>query len=144
MRIYVNIRAKKTTVSLDEQLWRYLQRRLAKNGIRGDSDKTARLWIQQLVDGAGDLLPSNGISQWIQARIIDSIADPELKDDATREAEEEIRVRVQALMAQRHDEWSKRDVERQQLAEQREHLEAITRKLAEKTPHYKRSPKILW
>lgn len=144
MRVYVVIQEKKTTISLDEQLWHYLQRRLAKNGIRGDKDKTARLWVQQLVDGAGDLLPSKGVSQWIQARIIDAIADPGLKDDVTLAAEEELKGRIQALMAQRQEEWCQRDEERHQLTKQREHFEAIARKLAEKTPHYKRSPKILW
>lgn len=142
MRVHLVREGQRTSISVDDQLMFYLRKRLFPKSR--SSEKTqgtdARLWIQQLVDAAGDLLPSSGISQWVQARIVDAITDPGLKDDAKRAEEAELEARVRALVARRRAEWEAREAHRTALIAQRESHESLAKRIAKRTPHYKQPP----
>lgn len=97
------------------------------DGIRSkhaaaQSLKRARLWIQSLVDAAGDELPPAGLSQWVQARIIDAIVDPSLKDAAVKQQEESLEARRAALHSQRFNEWRKHEHDRKARAAYRDRV----------------------
>ncbi|WP_152965042.1 hypothetical protein [Comamonas testosteroni] len=80
MRIYLMLRGKRTTISVDDQLIGYLADRECSSSLDRVIGwrQTTRKWIQKSIDGAGDALPSKNISQWVQALIIDAIVDPAL------------------------------------------------------------------
>lgn len=81
MRLHLMLNGKRTTISVDEQLFEYLKDRVCKGNsfIRAIGAKDeARKWIQKTVDRAGDAMPSKNVSQWVQARIVDAIVDPAL------------------------------------------------------------------
>lgn len=156
MRIYLVREGLKTSISVDDHLIAYLGNRLDKkrrergpsgnsllDGAYAKSDqkdvhKKCRLWIQHLVDAAGDLLPPSGISQWVQARIVDAIADPMLKGSETQSMEAELKARVQAMEDKRRAEHEAREEERKPLLERRAFYESIARDAMKKTPKYKR------
>lgn len=144
--IYIVRGGHRTTVSVDQQLLAYLCRRIdgklpAKRVMAaraGDGDsffeqahaeyaaarslKRARLWIQSLVDAVGDELPPSGLSQWVQARIIDAIADPSLKDAAVKQQEEFLDARRAELHAQRMSEWRAHEDDRKRKVEMRDRV----------------------
>lgn len=156
MRIHLMRQGLKTSISVDDHLILYLGNRLAKKRRErlplGDTlldrayaksdqkevHKKCRLWIQHLIDAAGDLLPASGISQWVQARIVDAIADPALKNEEMHAMEAALHDRVKALDDQRWAEHDAREKERKGFLEQRAFYESLARKAMEKTPRYKR------
>ena len=145
MRIHIVKDGRKTTISVDEQLVAFLQLRL---GCRPNASEKSRLtkareWMQLRVDAAGDLLPDSGLSQWMQARIVDAIVDPALKDDEQRTHEAELKARVQALQEQRRLEWEKHEAARGVLVAQREKYEALARSVIERTPRYRSPPRVM-
>lgn len=80
MRIYLMLRGKRTTISVDDQLVQYLADRVCRSGLDRAVcwRKSTRKWIQKTVDKAGDAAPTKNVSQWVQARVIDAIVDPAL------------------------------------------------------------------
>lgn len=138
-------RGRKTSISVDEQLVAFLQRRIGCRPSATDKSNLARAreWMQVRVDVAGDLLPDSGLSQWIQARILEAIVDPDLKNDEQRVREAELQARVQSFQEQRRLEWEKHEAVRQELEAQREKYEALARSVAKRTPHYRRPPRVI-
>ena len=80
MRIYLMVRGKRTTISVEAQLVEYLADKVCRNSFDRAIGwrKATRTWMQKAVDSAGDALPAKNVSQWVQARIIDAIVDPAL------------------------------------------------------------------
>lgn len=89
MRIYLMLRGKRTTISVEDQLIEYLADRVCRNPFERGFHwrKTTRKWIQKSIDGAGDDLPEKNISQWVQARIVDVIVDPALLEKRNKAAQ---------------------------------------------------------
>jgi hypothetical protein len=143
MQIHMMRDGRKTTISVDGQLVSYLQQRLGCRANAREKDRLAkaREWMQLRLDAAGDLLPDSGLSQWMQARIVDAIVDPALKDDEQRAREAELKARVQALQCQRRIEWEEHEAARKELVAQREKYEAMARSVAKRTPHYRSPPR---
>lgn len=103
----------------------------------------ARGWMQVRVDVAGDLLQDDGLSQWVQARIVEAIVDPALKNDAQRTQEAVLTERVRALQQQRRLEWEKHEAMRRELEAQRKKYEDLARAVSKRTPHYRSPPKVI-
>lgn len=139
MQIHMMRDGRKTTISVDEQLVSYLQQRLGcrPSALKKNRLTKARKWMQLRLDAAGDLLPDTGLSQWMQARIVDAVVDDALKDDEQRTREAELNARVQALERQRCLEHAKHETVRQALVAQRENYEALARAVAKRTPRYR-------
>jgi hypothetical protein len=145
----------KTSISVDDHLILYLGNRLAKKrrerpssgeplldaayakGDQKEVHKKCRLWIQHLVDAAGDLLPDSGISQWVQARIVDAIADPTLKNAEMQAMDAQLQTRVQAMDDERWAAYEADEARRKNSLETRAFYESLARKEMEKTPKHK-------
>lgn len=80
MRIYIMLRGKRTTISVEDQLIQYLADRVCRGALNRATGwrQTTRKWIQKRIDTADTSLPERNISQWVQAHIVDAIVDPAL------------------------------------------------------------------
>ena len=80
MRIYIMLRGKRTTISVEDQLIQYLADRVCRSALDRVTGwrQTTRKWIQKHIDTADASLPERNISQWVQALIVDAIVDPAL------------------------------------------------------------------
>ena len=145
MRLHLVHLGRKTSISVDDQLIVYLQKRLIKGDTGTEKGRLskARLWIQHMVNAAGDLLPTKGISQWVQARIIDAIADPLLKDEAKIAEEAELTARSRNLATQNREAWLQTEMARKTLEDQKKMYEEMAKNIAKKTPRYRSPPKVV-
>lgn len=142
MRMHLVNLGHKTSISVDDQLLDYLQKRLIQQGECKRPDKTkVRLWIQHMVDASVDQLPSKGLSQWVQARIIDVIADPLLKDEAQKAEEAELTLRNKNLADQRLKAWFESENSRKEQVKKKEMYEKIAKDIGEKIPRYRSPPR---
>ncbi len=117
-RLYVICRGRRTTISVDDPLFSYFLRRVQSRGWdrKCKSEAAAvRNWVQLILDAAEDILPETGISQWVQARMLDEIADPELKNEADKTADLELTRRMAGVLNHREKE------EKRRLSAQRHH-----------------------
>lgn len=98
MRYYLMVRGKRTTITVDEVLTRYL---LAKiGGFAFDLGGTAgvseiRRKIRYLVKREAANMPEKNISQWVQSLIIHEIANPDLREKINKQAAEREKILTQ-------------------------------------------------
>lgn len=102
MRYYIRANGKLSSITISDTLSDYL---IAKSSARlGDvkrARKAAQRWINDLA--ARSVVPDRNVSQWVQARIIDFIVDPDIvarRAEMTEKAEA-LRLMLDELARQR-------------------------------------------
>lgn len=77
MRYYIRLNGRVSSITVSDTISQYLV--IARGGESdrfGRGKKKAQAWINTLADRPG--VPERDISQWVQARIVDYIVNPEL------------------------------------------------------------------
>ncbi|MCB1908457.1 MAG: hypothetical protein KDH15_13900 [Rhodocyclaceae bacterium] len=78
MKLHVSLRGKRTTVTIPDELAWLMMARINCLDSQLGNPTGLRKWIQKTLRRESDHVPERMLSQWLQARIINEIADPAL------------------------------------------------------------------
>lgn len=91
MKYHLNIRGKRTTITIDDALCDYLLQKIGGfYALLGGEEgrKKVRKWIQKTVEREQTSIPEKNISQWVQARVLNEIVDPALLEKHAKSVKE--------------------------------------------------------